>query len=83
MEKGYEFRAYPNRRQRELIHKTFGCKRFVYNHFLAEKKELWLLERKNLGYSEMSRLLTRLKQEKPFLCEPDKCALQNAIHDLV
>ena len=82
MEKGYVFRAYPNRRQRELIHKTFGCKRLVYNHFLAEKKELWILERKNLGYSEMSRLLTRFKQEKPFLCEPDKCALQNALHDL-
>lgn len=83
MEKGYVFRAYPNRRQRDLIHKTFGCKRLVYNHFLAEKKELWISEHKNLSFSEMCRRLTCLKQEKPFLCEPDKCALQNALHDLM
>ena len=29
MEKGYVYRAYPNTKQRELIKKTFGCKRFV------------------------------------------------------
>lgn len=34
MEMGYVYRAYPNVKQRELIKKTFGCKRFVYNYFL-------------------------------------------------
>ena len=34
MEKGYKFRAYPNSKQENLIAKTFGCKRFVWNQFL-------------------------------------------------
>ena len=33
--KAYKFRIYPNETQKELIEKTFGCTRFVYNHMLA------------------------------------------------
>lgn len=35
MEYSYKFRIYPNTEQQTLIQKTFGCSRFVYNHFLA------------------------------------------------
>ena len=35
--KGYVFRMYPNENQENLINKTIGCTRFVYNHFLDEK----------------------------------------------
>ena len=38
MYKAYRFRLYPNRKQKELIHKTFGCTRFVYNYFLNQYK---------------------------------------------
>ena len=31
MNKAYKFRLYPNQIQKELINKTFGCTRFVYN----------------------------------------------------
>lgn len=82
MEMGYVYRAYPNVKQRELIKKTFGCKRFVYNYFLNVRKTRWENEKKNMKFFEMNKLLTLLKQEKDFLCEPDKCALQNAIRDL-
>lgn len=34
MEKAYKYRIYPNKKQQELIQKTFGCARFVYNYFL-------------------------------------------------
>ena len=37
--KAYKFRLYPNNKQKELIHKTFGCTRFIYNYFLSECKE--------------------------------------------
>ena len=33
MYRAYKFRLYPNDKQKELIHKTFGCMRFVYNYF--------------------------------------------------
>lgn len=82
MEMGYVYRAYPNVKQRELIKKTFGCKRFVYNYFLNVRKTRWENEKKNMKFFEMNKLLTLLKQEKDFLCEPDKCALQNAIREV-
>ena len=37
--KAFEFRIYPNKEQRILLAKTFGCSRLVYNHFLALRKE--------------------------------------------
>ena len=33
-EKAYKYRIYPNKKQQELIQKTFGCTRFVYNYYL-------------------------------------------------
>ena len=41
MKKGLEVRLYPNKEQRGLINRTLGCSRFVYNHVLGMKKELW------------------------------------------
>ena len=39
LNKGFKFRLYPNKTQRELIAKTFGCTRFIYNKMLSDKKE--------------------------------------------
>ena len=36
MYKAYKFRLYPNDIQKDLIHKTFGCYRFIYNYFLND-----------------------------------------------
>ncbi|MGN0967609.1 MAG: helix-turn-helix domain-containing protein [Candidatus Coprovivens sp.] len=41
MKKGLEVRLYPSKEQRVIIDRTLGCSRFVYNHVLALKKELW------------------------------------------
>jgi len=37
--KGFQYRIYPNKEQRKLINKTFGCCRFVYNFALAKQKK--------------------------------------------
>ena len=39
MYKAYKFRMYLTDSQRVLVHKTFGCCRFVYNYFLNKCKE--------------------------------------------
>ncbi|PAV27934.1 hypothetical protein CIL05_18850, partial [Virgibacillus profundi] len=39
--KAYKFRLYPTEEQTMLLHKTFGCVRFVYNKMLAERKEFY------------------------------------------
>ena len=36
MYKAYKFRLYPNDIQKDLIHNTSGCYRFIYNYFLND-----------------------------------------------
>ena len=40
-QRAYKFRLYPDREQAELFQKTFGCCRFLYNHMLADKTEMY------------------------------------------
>ena len=47
MEKAYKFRFYPTKTQIKKLNFTFGCVRYVYNHFLDLKQELYK-KRKNL-----------------------------------
>lgn len=82
MEKTFRYRIYPNKKQKELIKKTFGCTRFVYNYFLSKRKEIYESESRNMRFPECSRELTKLKQQLEWLKEPDKCALQNTLKDL-
>lgn len=82
MNKSYKFRLYPNKQQQELIQKTFGCVRYVYNYFLAYRKELYETEGKTANFFACSKLLTDLKKETDWLREPDKNALQYALRHL-
>ena len=82
MEKAYKYRIYPNKEQKNLIHKSFGCSRFVYNYYLAKRKEIYEKESRNMGFFECNKDLTRLKSELMWLKEPDKNSLQNALRDL-
>ena len=82
MEKSYKYRIYPNKKQEELINKTFGCTRFVYNRYLSKKIENYKNTQKTLTYKECSLDLTKLKKELVWLKEVDKFSLQNALKDL-
>ena len=82
VERAYKYRIYPNKKQQELIQKTFGCTRFVYNYFLDLKIKEYQDSGKSLGYNDISKLLTLLKSEFEWLRDPDKDALQKSIKDL-
>lgn len=82
MEKAYKYRIYPNKTQKILIEKTFGCVRFVYNYFLNLQIKEYEYNKKSLSYSETSKLLTQLKKELQWLKEPDKDSLQKSLKDL-
>lgn len=82
MEKSYKFRIYPNREQELLIQKTFGCCRFVYNHFLAKRIEAYAGDKTTLSYNTCSALMTDMKKEVEWLREVDATALQSSIRDL-
>ena len=81
---GYKYRIYPNKNQRTLINKTLGCRRFVYNHFLAVRRDEWQSNHKSIGYVQTSAMLTDLKRRPEFvwLNEADSMALQEALKDL-
>ena len=76
--KAYKFRLYPTNNQVELIHKTFGCTRFVYNYCLDLKRN-----NKYLTKFDLMKELPKLKKEYQFLKEVDSCSLRNAITDLM
>ena len=82
MEKAYKFRIYPNKTQENLIQKTFGCVRFVYNYFLDKRIKAYEADKTTLNYSKCSAELTKLKKEYEWLKEPDKCSLQNSLKNL-
>ncbi len=47
IKKAFKFRMYPNQEQLILIHKTFGCVGFTYNHFFNQRIELYKNEEKS------------------------------------
>ena len=83
MERSYEIRIYPNARQRELIGRTFGCCRYVYNRVLAMRQEEYGRNGKSRGIgSYMTQLPVWKKTDAPFLAEADSMALQQSLRDL-
>ena len=76
MKKGLEIRLYPSKEQRVLIERTLGCTRFVYNHILALKKELW--EYYKLSFNPN---LKSFKEEWKFLTKVPSQALANSYMD--
>lgn len=82
MERAYKFRIYPNKKQQELIQKTFGCCRFVYNYYLDKKIKLYGESKQSMGYCQCSADLTTLKKELEWLKEVDSTSLQSSLKDL-
>lgn len=82
MEKAFKYRIYPNKKQKELIQKTFGCVRFVYNYYLDIRIKLYEKSKETLTYNKCSNDLTKLKKELEWLKEVDSTALQSSLKDL-
>lgn len=82
--KSYKFRIYPNESQRILIEKTFGCCRFVYNHYLAKSIEDYQRTGRSNSYNQNSRDYSELKRKQEFswLKETDASAHQRALKNL-
>ena len=82
MMKAYLYRIYPNKGQRIQLSKTFGCCRFVYNYFLAERKKRYLESGETMNYVQCSRELTVLKKDLSWLKEADDYALRSSLKAL-
>ena len=82
MEKAFKYRIYPTKKQQDLIQKTFGCCRFVYNYYLNMRKESYEKDKTYVTYNMCSKDMTSLKKQLEWLKEPDKDALQKSLKDL-
>ena len=59
---GYIFRLYPTNKQIELIEKSFGCSRYIYNYFLKKNKNY-------INSYESTKELPNLVKENKWLKE--------------
>ncbi|MDJ0581569.1 RNA-guided endonuclease TnpB family protein [Crocosphaera sp.] len=83
-EQAYRFRFYPTTEQENLLRRTMGCVRLVYNKALAVRTEGWYEGQQRIGYTQTSSLLTEWKKQEDldFLNEVSCVPLQQCLRNL-
>ena len=84
IKRAYRFRFYPTPEQEQILARTFGCTRFVYNYMLRLRSDAWMQRRERVGYHETSAALTALKKtpEHAWLNEVSSVPVQQALRHL-
>lgn len=82
--RGYKFPILPTEEQKTFFAKSFGCSRFVFNHFLNARKEHYLKNGRGIGYNDTATLLVKLKEDKDteWLNEVNSQSLQQSLRQL-
>ena len=77
----YKCRAYPDETQQQVLSRTFGCVRLVWNRTLAARHARWCHERTGTSYAQTDRALTELKKDPDlaFLNQVSSVPLQQAL----
>lgn len=80
----YKLRIYPNKKQLGLMAKHFGSTRFIWNYFLAERKQSYLDSKKSLSFPKNCQTLAALKKTDEFawLKDVNSQSLQASLKDL-
>ena len=81
-EKAYKYCIYPNKNQKEIIAKTFGSCRFIYNKYLAMRIDKYKENKESFTYNQCANDMKQLKSELEWLKEVDSTALQSSLKDL-
>jgi putative transposase len=79
--RSYKYRFYPTSEQVELLARTFGCVRFVYNAVLRWRADAFFQQQEKVGYVQASARLTAIKKqpELAFLNEVSCVPLQQCL----
>jgi putative transposase len=77
----YRCRAYPDQAQQQVLARTFGCVRVVWNRTLAARRARYAAEGTGTSYAQTDRALTKMKKdpELAFLNEVSSVPLQQAL----
>ncbi len=83
-EKAYRYRFYPTLEQEQLLRRTLGCVRLVYNKALHIRTEGWYKRQERIDYKQTSKELTNWKQQEDlqFLNEVSSVPLQQGLRNL-
>jgi len=73
----YRYRLYPTKKQQTILNNTLEECRWLYNHFLEERKNSWEQEKKSLNYHSQAVSIVKLKQDRQSLSDIHSQVLQN------
>jgi putative transposase len=81
MRTAYKCRAYPDAAQQQVLARTFGCVRVVWNRTLAARQVRYAAEGQTTSYAGTDRALTVMKKDPAlaFLAEVSSVPLQQAL----
>jgi putative transposase len=84
VKRAYKYRICPSPEQADLLNRTFGCVRYVYNRALAERSRAWTQEQRRVTFAETCRMLTAWKAEPEtaWLYGVSNVALQQGLQHL-
>ena len=82
--RAYQYRWYPSDEQQQVLARTFGCVRYVYNWGLRKKTDAYYQQGERLSYAHLSCALTDLKKqdESAWLNEVSSVPLQQTLRHL-
>lgn len=84
MQRAFKYRFYPTPEQENLLRRTVGCCRFVYNRALAMRSEAWVKDKERLSGYDLIKKITVWKQEEEteWLKEVSNVPLQQSVCNL-
>ncbi len=84
VKRAYKYRFYPTPAQENLLRRTIGCVRLVYNKALATRTEAWYSRQERIDYKQTSSLLTSWKktEDLDFLNQVSCVPLQQCLRHL-
>lgn len=77
MNKSLKYRLYPTKHQQQLLQEQLQECRWLYNHFLEERKNAWEQNKRSISYFKQCRSIVALKKERPSLNKVYSQVLQN------
>jgi putative transposase len=75
--KTFQYRLYPTRKQRRALELYLDECRWLYNHFLEQRKSAWEEQQESIGLYDQLGALPALKRERPTLTNAHAQVLQN------
>jgi putative transposase len=84
MLKSIKYELKPNKAEQQMLNKTFGCTRFIYNWALDRKIKAYTIDKTKLSCFELMRDVTQLKKDEKYswLNEVGSQQLQQSLSNL-